>query len=67
MNRLKGRIIERYGSYKAFSEACGIPQYQLYNKLHGSRPFSEEQKDKIAQLLEIDRREIFDERENSTT
>ncbi len=65
MNKLRGRIIEKYGNYKKFSEVCGIPQFQFYNKLHGTRPFSEAQKDRIAELLGEERRELFNEQDRT--
>ena len=59
--KVKGKIREKFGTIKRFSQEIGIPQYQLYNKLSGSRPLKKPERILIAMLLEEDERGLFDE------
>lgn len=58
---VKRKIRDKYGTLKAFSDEIGIPQYQLYNKLNGSRPLRKSERILIALMLEEDERGLFDE------
>lgn len=57
--KVKEKIIVKYGTLKRFSEEIGIPQYQLYNKLNGTRPLRKSEKILIEMMLE--ERGLFDE------
>lgn len=56
-DKLRGRIIERYGSQERFAEVLGISTNSLSKKMTGKTGFS--QKDIVAwsHLLEIDKSE----------
>lgn len=42
-DKLKGRIIEKYGSRRSYAKALGIPESTLSKKLNGKSPFSQEE------------------------
>ena len=52
-NRLKGKIIEKYGTRKAFAKAIGISENSLSLKLNGKTGFSQEDIEKWSDLLGI--------------
>ena len=52
-NRLKGKIIEKYGTRKAFAKAVGISENSLSLKLNGKTGFSQEDIEKWSSLLDI--------------
>jgi len=51
--KLRGRIVEKYGSQKAFSEAIGIAPNSLSMKLTGKIQLSQRDMDFWAKLLDI--------------
>lgn len=51
--KLKGRIVEKYDSQRAFSEAVGITPQSLSLKLTGKTQFSQKDMDQWAALLDI--------------
>ena len=59
-SKLKGRIIEKYGSQEKFAEALGISSNSLSKKMTGKTGFS--QKDIViwSRLLEIDKESYSD-------
>lgn len=59
-NKLKGRIIEKFGTLGLFAEALGISRIALYYKLKGRNDFSTKDIIKIVELLEIEPEEIGD-------
>lgn len=60
-NKLKGAIISKYGTYRAFSEEVGIGRTQLSAKLNGYRPITPPERKLFALLLEEDERGLFNE------
>lgn len=54
-NKLKGRIVEIYGSQKSFAKAFGIAENSMSLKLTGQTQFTQEDIEKAADLLSIDR------------
>ena len=40
--RLRGRIVEKYGTLSAFAEASGIPLNNISRKLNGYNSFTQE-------------------------
>ena len=52
-NRLKGKIIEKYGTRKACAKAVGISENSLSLKLNGKTGFSQEDIVKWSSLLDI--------------
>lgn len=54
-NKLRGRIIEKYGSQKNFSIKLGITEQALSNKMQCKAGFSQEDIEHWAELLGIDR------------
>ena len=63
--KVKAKIKAKYGTIKRFSQEIGIPQYQLYNKFNGSRPFTKPEKILIELMLE--ERGLFDEHQRTET
>lgn len=52
--KLKGKIIEVYGSQKAFAEALGTTSATLTNKLNGKTEFKRDEIIMSRQLLNIE-------------
>jgi len=57
-SKLKGRIIEKYGSMSNFSDELGVPKQTLSRKLNGSIGISRNDILKWCDMLEIDLAEI---------
>lgn len=55
--KLRGRIVERFGTISKFSEAAGISRVSVSLKLSGKVPFSKEQIEKWSELLGISMKE----------
>ena len=53
--KLKGRIIEKFGSQKAFAEKIGLSQTSMSRKMNCETGFSQEDIIRWADILEIDR------------
>lgn len=58
-NKLRGRIVEKYGSQKCFAEALGITPTGLSKKMQCRAGFDQEDIEKWCELLDIGRSEIF--------
>ena len=58
--KLKGKIVEKFGSQAAFSEAFGISRTAMSNKMRCAAQFTQEDIEKAAQLLDIKRSEYSD-------
>lgn len=58
--KLKGRIIEKYGTQGNFAKALGVVQMTVSRKLNGSVSFSREDMLIWADLLQIERKDIPD-------
>ena len=52
-NKLRGRIVEKYGSAQKFSEAIGLSNVTISRKLMGLSEFSQSDIEKWSQFLEI--------------
>lgn len=52
--KLRGRIIEKYGSQEKFSEAINLSKNSLSLKLNGKTGFSQADMIKWSRLLDID-------------
>lgn len=52
--RLIGRIIEKYGTRKAFAQALGISENSMSLKLNNKTGFSREDMSRWGELLDID-------------
>jgi len=59
-NKLRGRIIERYGSQEAFSKVVGISPTSLSLKMTGQTGFSQSDIKTWSEHLEIKTDEIGD-------
>ncbi len=57
-NKLKGRIIEKYGSRRKFAEILGLSEVSMSKKLNGTVQFTQEDIIKWCNLLEIPEVEI---------
>lgn len=56
-NKLRGRIVEKYGTQKAFAEVVGISKNSLSMKMAGKTQFSQKDMDLWANLLDISKDE----------
>lgn len=52
-NKLKGRIVEIYGTQKAFSNAVGLSRQAVSNKLNNIVNFSQDEIMKSTEILNI--------------
>ena len=61
-SKLRGRIIEKFGTIKAFSNAYGITSVSMSKKLNGDTSFSQDDIMKMStpELLDIQPKEIAD-------
>lgn len=59
-NKLRGRIVEKYGTLKEFAKAIGLSQNSLGKKLNCQTQISQSDVEKWCKLLEIAREEIPD-------
>lgn len=57
-NKLKGKMIEKFGSQKAFAKAAGISIGCLSYKMNGKRTITYADIVKWSNLLEIEQNEI---------
>ena len=59
-SRLRGRIIEKFGKYKAFAEAVGISENSMSQKLSGKMAITTDdiRKWSKAEYLDIDAEDI---------
>lgn len=57
-NKLKGRIIEKYGSFYNFADALGVSKVSLSKKMNGHSGFSRDDIVKWCGLLSIDRNDL---------
>ena len=57
-NKLRGRIVEKFGNCEAFAKALGITNTTVSYKLNGKRQFSQDDILKWSQALEIAAEEI---------
>ena len=57
-DKLLGRIIEKYGTRKAFAAAMEMSESSLCDRLNGKIPFKTEEIWKAAKLLDIRSEEI---------
>ncbi len=57
-SKLKGKIIEKYGTHRMFAKALGISHASLSYKLTGKRQFDSQEIYRSAELLEIPLNEI---------
>lgn len=53
-SKLRGRIIEKYGSQKQFAEAIGISEVAMSRKMNCETGFSQKDIIKWAEALEIE-------------
>lgn len=62
MNRgkLKGRIVELFGSQRAFSDKIGLTEQSITAKLNGRSQFSQADIVKWCTALEIEKDEVAD-------
>ena len=56
--KLDGKIVEVYGTRKAFAEALNVSQNTLTYKLNGKFPWKPREIDASCQLLGIDRADM---------
>lgn len=59
-NKLRGRIIEKYGTQGKFAEALGVTETTISRKMNMATGFSKEDIVKWSKLLEISKEEIGD-------
>lgn len=54
-DKLRGRIIEKYGSQEKFAEILGISSNSMSKKMNGKTGFSQKDIVRWAELLDIDK------------
>ena len=52
-SKLRGRIVEKYGSCAAFAEAAGCSPGQISRRLNNQTPFDDQEIHAFSKLLEI--------------
>lgn len=52
-NKLRGRIVEKYGTFDKFAEAIGMSNVAVSKKLNGKIGISQEDIEKWSALLDI--------------
>lgn len=57
-NKLRGRIVEKYGTQEKFAEALGITKQWLSVKMTGKSPFNQKEMRQWCDLLDIPDDEI---------
>lgn len=57
-DKLKGRIVEKFGSQVAFAKALGISEKTISNKLSGKRYFTQLEISRSASLLGLRSKDI---------
>ena len=57
-SRLRGRIVEKFGTIQTFSKAFGITNPTMSAKLNGKSSFTSDEIVKACELLDIDPSEI---------
>ena len=58
--KLRGRIVEKYGTIKDFSAVTGISEVSVSKKLNGRSGMSQKDIAKWCKLLDIDNKDIPD-------
>lgn len=59
-NKLRGRIVEKYGTQSQFAQAIGISKNALSKKMTGRTGLTQDDILQWAEMLEIERSEIGD-------
>ena len=59
-NKLKGRIVEKFGSQGKFAAALGMTENTVSRKMQDKVEFSKDDMVRWAELLEIDSSEFWD-------
>ena len=57
-SRLKGRIVEKYGSQLNFSKAYGVSENTLSLKLNNKVRFTSDDIVRMTEMLEIDKNDV---------
>lgn len=57
-NKLRGRIVEKYGTQAKFAQELGISPTAMSEKMTGKTTFSQRDIEKWRQLLDIDSEDI---------
>ena len=57
-SKLRGRIVEKYGTYAAFYKNLDISEVQASNKLNGKSEFSRRDIVRWCELLDIDLKDV---------
>lgn len=57
-NKLRGRIVEKYGTQAKFAQELGISSTAMSEKMTGKTTFSQRDIEKWRQLLDIDSEDI---------
>lgn len=58
-SKLKGKIVERFGSATKFANAMGMSDATLSQRLQGTSPWKVPEIAKAAKLLEIKRKDVL--------
>ena len=52
--KLRGRIVEKYGSLQAFGKTTGVSMTSIYNKINGKTFFTRDEVLKWCKLLDLE-------------
>lgn len=59
-NKLKGRIIEKFGSQGEFANALGVTENTVSRKMQNKSEFDKDDMIKWSELLDIERSQFYD-------
>ena len=59
-SKLRGRIVEKFGTVDAFSQAASLTRASISDYLNGKKYLNQKDMYEWIKLLEIDKSEIFD-------
>lgn len=58
--KLRGRMVEKFGSVEGFAKAAGIPKNTIYCKLLKKRKITSDDMKSWGEILEIPQNEYYD-------
>ena len=59
-NKLKGRIIEKFGSQVEFAKALGVTETTVSRKMQNKSEFDKDDMEKWSALLDIEKSQFYD-------
>lgn len=59
-SKLRGRIVEKFGTIDAFSQEASLTRASISDYLNGKKCLSQKDMEEWMELLDIDKAEVFD-------